>query len=42
VVKRYIIIGNGVAGTAAADKIRENDGDGKIDIFSAEPVPYYR
>ncbi len=40
-MKRYIIIGNGVAGTAAAEKIRENDDDGKIDIFTDEPVPFY-
>lgn len=40
-MKRYIIVGNGVAGTAAADKIREKDGDGKIDIFTDEPVPHY-
>lgn len=40
-MKRYIIIGNGVAGTTAAEKIRENDGDGKIAIFTDEPDPYY-
>ena len=40
-MNRYIIVGNGVAGTAAADKIREKDGDGKIDIFTDEPVPHY-
>jgi nitrite reductase (NADH) large subunit len=40
-MKRYVIIGNGVAGTAAADKIRENDGDGRIDIFTDEPLPHY-
>jgi nitrite reductase (NADH) large subunit len=38
---RYIIVGNGVAGTTAAERIRENDGDGKIDIFTGEPVPFY-
>ncbi len=40
-MKNYIIIGNGVAGTTAAEKIRENDGDAKIAIFTDEPVPYY-
>ena len=40
-MKRYIIVGNGVAGTTAAEKIRENDGNGRIDIFSDESVPYY-
>jgi nitrite reductase (NADH) large subunit len=40
-MRRYIIVGNGVAGTTAAEKIRENDGDGEIDIFTNESVPYY-
>jgi len=40
-MKRYIIVGNGVAGTAAAGGIRENDKDGKIDIFTDESVPNY-
>ncbi len=40
-MKRYIIVGNGVAGTTAAGKIREKDGGGKIDIFTDEPVPHY-
>ena len=40
-MKRYIIVGNGVAGTAAAEGIRENDKDGKIDIFTDESVPNY-
>ena len=40
-MKRYVIVGNGVAGTTAADKIRENDGDGRIDIFTDEPLPHY-
>jgi len=40
-MKRYVIVGNGVAGTTAAEKIRENDGDGNLAIFTNEPVPYY-
>lgn len=40
-MKRYVVVGNGVAGTTAAGKIRENDGDGKIAIFTDEPSPYY-
>jgi nitrite reductase (NADH) large subunit len=40
-MKRYVIVGNGVAGTTAAEMIRENDGDGKIAIFTNEPVAYY-
>ncbi len=38
---KYIIIGNGVAGTTAAAKIRELDGSGEITILSDEAVPYY-
>ncbi len=40
-MKHYIIVGNGVAGTTAAEKIRQNDGDGEIDILTDESVPYY-
>ena len=40
-MRRYIIVGNGVAGTTAAEKIRENDESGKIDIFTDEPLPHY-
>jgi nitrite reductase (NADH) large subunit len=40
-MKKYIIIGNGVAGTTAASKIREMDPNGPIKIFSAEPYPFY-
>jgi nitrite reductase (NADH) large subunit len=40
-MKRYVIVGNGVAGTTAAEKIRENDGDGNLAIFTNELVPYY-
>ncbi|MFZ0052638.1 MAG: FAD-dependent oxidoreductase [Desulfobaccales bacterium] len=37
----YIIIGNGVAGNAAAESIRKHDKDGKIIIFSKEKHPFY-
>jgi len=37
----YIIIGNGVAGNAAAEAIRKHDKDGKISIFSKEKYPFY-
>lgn len=40
-MKNYTIIGNGVAGTTAASKIREMDREGNIRIFSAEPYPFY-
>jgi nitrite reductase (NADH) large subunit len=37
----YLIIGNGVAGNAAAENIRKHDPDGKIVIFSRESRPFY-
>lgn len=40
-MKRYLIIGNGVAGASAAEKIREKDPEGKIVILSNEPDAYY-
>jgi nitrite reductase (NADH) large subunit len=40
-MKRYVIIGNGVAGTTAAEHIRRVDKDGKIDIFTQESTHFY-
>jgi nitrite reductase (NADH) large subunit len=40
-VRNYLIIGNGVAGTTAAESIRKQDGVGKITIFSDEDLPFY-
>lgn len=37
----YIIIGNGVAGNAAAESIRKYDQGGDIHIFTREKVPFY-
>ena len=37
----YLIIGNGVAGNAAAETIRKHDPEGKIIIFSRESQPFY-
>ena len=37
----YLIIGNGVAGNAAAENIRKHDPEGKIVIFSLESRPFY-
>ena len=37
----YIIIGNGVAGTTAAEAIRKNDSQGTIKIFTDEAFPFY-
>lgn len=38
---KYIIIGNGVAGTTAAANIRKIDNEGEITIVSAEAYPFY-
>jgi nitrite reductase (NADH) large subunit len=37
----YLIIGNGVAGNAAAETIRKHDPKGKIAVFSRESQPFY-
>jgi len=38
---KYIIIGNGAAGTTAAANIRKIDGEGEITILSDEAYPFY-
>ena len=38
---RYVIIGNGVAGTTAAETIRKADADAVITILADEPYPLY-
>jgi len=40
-MRNYLIIGNGVAGTTAAENIRKQDGDGKITIMTDEDLPFY-
>ena len=40
-MKRYLIIGNGVAGARAAVKVREMDPEGEIHIFTEEAYPFY-
>ena len=40
-MKRYLIVGNGVAGARAAVKIRETDQKGDIRIFTEEAYPFY-
>ncbi len=37
----YLIIGNGIAGNAAAETIRKYDPTGIIRLFSREPHPFY-
>jgi len=40
-MKTYLIIGNGVAGTSAAEAIRQQDSKGSITILSEEDIPFY-
>ena len=40
-MKTYLIIGNGVAGTTAAEAIRQQDPKGSIMILSEEDIPFY-
>jgi len=40
-VKKYLIIGNGVAGTTAAEQIRKSDSKGDITILTDEDLPFY-
>ena len=37
----FLIIGNGVAGTTAAEHIRKQDKDGSLTILSEEDLPFY-
>ncbi|TMC22359.1 MAG: NAD(P)/FAD-dependent oxidoreductase [Chloroflexi bacterium] len=39
--KRYVIIGNGVAGTTAAETLRKNDPNCNIQLITNEPYPLY-
>jgi len=38
---RYLIIGNGVAGTTAAEEIRKRDKEGAVTIVTEESAPFY-
>lgn len=38
---RYLVIGNGVAGTTAAEEIRKRDKEGAITLVTDETVPFY-
>lgn len=40
-MRNYLIIGNGVAGTTAAENIRKNDQEGQITMATEEAVPFY-
>ncbi len=37
----YLIVGNGVAGTTAAEQIRKRDKEGSLTILSDEDLPFY-
>ncbi len=39
--RRYVIIGNGIAGTTAADTLRKNDPNCSIQLLTNEPYPLY-
>ena len=39
--RRYVIIGNGIAGTTAADTLRKNDPNCSIHLITNEPYPLY-
>jgi NAD(P)H-nitrite reductase large subunit len=39
--RRYVIIGNGIAGTTAADTLRKNDPRCSIHLLTNEPYPLY-
>lgn len=39
--KRYVIIGNGIAGTTAAHTLRKNDPNCSISLITDEPYPLY-
>jgi nitrite reductase (NADH) large subunit len=38
---RYVIVGNGVAGTTAAENIRKQDQTGSITMLTQEDLPFY-
>ena len=40
-MKKYLIVGNGVAGTTAAENIRKNDHSGEITVITEEEFPFY-
>jgi nitrite reductase (NADH) large subunit len=40
-MNRYVIVGNGVAGTTAAEQVRKLDQDGSITILTDEDFPFY-
>jgi nitrite reductase (NADH) large subunit len=41
VMKRYVIVGDGVAGARGAIKIKETDPKGEVHLFTEEAFPFY-
>jgi len=41
-MQRYVIVGNGVAGVTAAQGIVRADPAAEVQLFGAEPYPYYQ
>jgi NAD(P)H-nitrite reductase large subunit len=39
--RRYVIVGNGVAGTTAAETLRKNDASCRVTLLTDEPYPLY-
>src|ERR1700722_10107841 len=39
--RRYVIVGNGFAGTTCAEQLRKADADCSIELFTDEPTPLY-
>jgi NAD(P)H-nitrite reductase large subunit len=40
-IRRYVIVGNGIAGTGCAETLRKNDPNCQITLLSDEPYPLY-
>ena len=40
-VRRYVMVGNGFAGTTAAEQLRKHDANCEITLFGDEPYPLY-
>jgi len=39
--RHYVVLGNGIAGTTAAETLRKSDSDCRISLFTDEPYPLY-
>ena len=41
-MRRYVVVGSGVAGVTAAQGIKRADPSAQVDVLSAEQYPYYQ